>query len=121
MAEEKNTNPLGNLDEDTQKKIQELQFLEQNFQQFLAQKNAFSMELNETDYVIKEVEKTSGEVSRIVGNSVVIKSTKEEILKDMKKKKELIEKRMEELDKQEKSFSERIEKLREEVMKKIQG
>jgi len=85
------------------------------------QKNAFSMESNETDYIIKEVEKTEGEISRIIGNQVVIKSTKEEILKDMKKKQELIKTRMKTIDEQEKQFSERIEQIRDEVMKKIQG
>jgi len=114
-------NPLSNLDEETQQKIQQLQMMEQSFQQLLMQKNAFSMESNETDFIIKEVEKTKGEVSRIIGNQVVIKTTKEDILKDMKKKKELIDTRMKTIDEQEKQFSEQIEKIREEVMKKIQG
>lgn len=114
-------NPLASLDEDTQKKIQELQMMEQQFQQFLMQKNAFSMELNETDYIIKEVEKTKGEISRIIGNQVVIKTTREEILEDMKNKKRLIETRMKSLNEQEKDFSKGIEEIREEVMKKIQG
>ena len=124
MAEEKPQapgNPLANLDQETQQKIQELQMLEQSFQQLLMQKNAFSMESNETDFIIKEVEKTEGEVSRIIGNQVVIKSTKEAILEDMKKKKELIDTRMKTIDEQEKQFSEKIESIREEVMKKIQG
>ena len=123
MAEKSKTptNPLANLDEETQRKIQELQMLEQSFQQLLMQKNAFSMEANETDYIIKEVEKTEGEISRIIGSQVVIKSTKEKILEDMKKKKELISTRMKTIDEQEKQFSERIEKIRDEVMKKIQG
>ena len=127
MAEECNdpthnhTNPLANLDQETQAKIQELQMMEQSFQQLLMQKNAFSMEANETDLIIKEVEKTSGELSRIIGNQVVIKTTKEEILKDMKSKKKLIETRMKSIDEQEKEFSEKIEAIREEVMKKIQG
>ena len=115
------TNPLANLDEETQQKIQQLQMMEQTFQQLLMQKNAFSMEQNETDFIIKEVEKTEGEVSRIIGNQVVIKSTKEAILKDMKKKKELIDTRMKTIDEQEKEFSEKIESIRNEVMKKIQG
>ena len=115
------TNPLANLDEDTQRKIQELQMLEQSFQQLLMQKNAFSMESNETDFIITEVEKTEGEVSRIIGNQVVIKSTKEAILEDMKKKKELLATRTKAIDEQEKQFSEKIESIREEVMKKIQG
>ena len=114
-------NPLANLDEETQQKIQQLQMMEQTFQQLLMQKNAFSMEQNETDFIIKEVEKTEGEVSRIIGNQVVIKSTKEAILEDMKKKKELIDTRMKTIDEQEKEFSEKIESIRNEVMKKIQG
>jgi prefoldin beta subunit len=124
MAEDesnKNPNPLSNLDEDTQRKIQELQMMEQGFQQLLMQKNAFSMESNETDLIVKEVEKTEGEVLRIVGGQVVVKSTKEEILAEMKKKKELIDTRLKAIDEQEKQFSEKIEETREEVMKKIQG
>jgi len=126
MAEKPKTpevpvNPLANLDQETQQKIQELQMMEQGFQQLLMQKNAFSMESNETDFIITEVEKTKGEVSRIIGNQVVIKTTKEEILADMKKKKELIDTRMKTIDEQEKEFSEKIEAVREEVMKKIQG
>ena len=122
MATKKQTtNPLATLDEETQQKIQQLQMMEQTFQQLLMQKNAFSMEANETDYIIKEVEKTEGEVSRIIGNQVVIKSTKEAILEDMKKKQELIKTRMKTIDEQERQFSEQIESIRDEVMKKIQG
>ena len=60
--EEASGNPLANLDEETQQKIQQLQMMEQSFQQLLMQKNAFSMEANETDHIITEVEKTEGEV-----------------------------------------------------------
>jgi prefoldin beta subunit len=115
-----NPNPLANLDEETQQKIQQLQMMEQSFQQLLMQKNAFSMEANETDFIIKEVEKTKGEVSRIIGNQVVIKATKEEILEDMENKKKLIDTRMKSIDEQEKEFSQKIEEIRKEVMEKIQ-
>ena len=113
-------NPFASLSPETQQKIQELQMLEQSFQQLLMQKNAFSMEKNETDYIVKEVGKTTGEVSRIVGGQVVIKSSKEEVLEDMKNKQKLINTRLESIEKQEKEFSENIEKLREEVMKEIE-
>ena len=116
-----NPNPLANLDEETQQKIQQLQMMEQSFQQLLMQKNAFSMEATETDFIIKEVEKTKGEVSRIIGNQVVIKATKEEILEDMKNKKKLIDTRMKSIDEQEKEFSQKIEEIRKEVMEKILG
>jgi len=114
-------NPFANLDEDTQTKIQELQSLEQAFQQVMMQKNAFNLENNETDMILDEVEKSEGEVMRILGGQVAIKSTKENILKDMKRKKELISTRLKAIDKQEKDISEQSEKLRDEVMKKIQG
>lgn len=114
-------NPFGNLDEDTQRKIQELQMLEQSFQQLLMQKNAFSSESTETDHIIAEVNKSEGEISRIIGNQVVIKSTKEKILEDMENKKKLLDTRMKTIDEQEKEFSEKIESIRDEVMKKIQG
>lgn len=114
-------NPLANLSPEIQAKIQELQMMEQSFQQLMQQKNAFSMESTETDYIIKEVEKTEGEVSRIVGGQVVIKTTKEEIIETMNNKKKLIETRMESIEKQEKEFSEKIETVREEVMKSIQN
>jgi chaperonin cofactor prefoldin len=95
--------------------------MEQTFQQLMQQKNAFSMEKNETDYVVKEVEKTEGQVSKIVGGQVVIKSTKEEILEDMKNKQKLIDKRMESIENQEKEISERMESLRKEVMDELQS
>ena len=112
-------NPLANLDEETQRQIQELQILEQSFQQLIMQKQAFQMESTETDHILKEVEKTDGEVSKIIGNQVVIKTTKEKILEEMKHKKELIDVRLKKLDEQEKEFSKRIESIRDEVMKKI--
>ncbi|MCH7850961.1 MAG: prefoldin subunit [Nanoarchaeota archaeon] len=115
------TNPLANLDEETQGKIQEMQMLEQTFQQLLMQKNAFSMESNETELIIKEVEKSKGEISRIIGSQVVIRSTKEKILEEMKTKKELIKTRSIAIDKQEKELSEKLDSLREEIMAKIQA
>ena len=112
--------PLSNLDKETQQKIRELQVLEQNFQQLLMQKNAFSMEADEVNYVLAELKKTKGEVSRIVGNMVIIKSTKEEIKKELEKKKGLIEIRMKSIEEQEKVFNDRIENLRKEIMEKIE-
>tara|TARA_Y100000034_G_scaffold136715_1_gene215143 strand:+ start:7730 stop:8143 length:414 start_codon:yes stop_codon:yes gene_type:complete len=112
-------NPFANLDEETQKQIQELQILEQSFQQLVMQKQAFQMEENETEHIVKEVEKAEGEISKIIGNQVVVKSTKEKVLEEMKHKKELIDLRLKNIDKQEKEFSTKIESIRDDVMKKI--
>jgi prefoldin beta subunit len=114
-------NPFGNLDADTQSKIQELQMMEQSFQQLAMQKNAFNMEASETEHVINEVEKSEGEIMRIVSGQVAIKSTKEKVLEEMNKKKELIDIRMKDMEKQEGEFNKRVESLREEIMGKING
>jgi chaperonin cofactor prefoldin len=56
---------------------------------------------------------------RILGNQVVIKSTKKEILEDMKHKKELLTKRMNNLSEQEKQFNDQVNLLKDEIMKQI--
>jgi len=117
MADE---NPLANLDKETQHKIQEMQILEQNFQQLLQQKQAFSYEVNETDNALKQLEKAEGDVFKIVGSQIMIKSTKEELDKEMKHKKELLDLRLKNIEKQEKDFTEKLESLRKEIMEKIQ-
>lgn len=114
-------NPLDNLSPEIQAKIQELQSMEQSFQQLMQQKNAFSMEATETDYIMKEVGEAEGEISRIIGGQVIVKTTKEAFLETMEHKKKLIETRMNSINDQEKEFSEKIEAVREEVMSSIQG
>jgi prefoldin beta subunit len=112
-------NPFENLDEDTQRKIQEMQIFEQNFQQLLMQKQTFNFELNETDYALEELKKAEGEVFKVVGNQIIVKSTKDNLEKELIHKKELIELRLKNIDKQEKEFSEKLNALREELIKKI--
>ena len=117
-CEHSHDNPFAQLDEETQREIQEIQMLEQNFQQLMMQKQAFQYESNETETALDEVKKSDGDVFRIVGQ-VVIKSTKEKIEKDLSHKKELIDLRLKNMEKQEEEFSKRIEQLREKIMKKI--
>ncbi len=112
-------NPFENLDQETQAKIQEAQMMEQSFQQILQQKQMFSMELNETDFALKELASAEGEVFKIVGGQIVIKTDKAKLTEELKKKNELIAKRLDSIDKQEKEFSEKMDSLREEIMAKI--
>ena len=111
--------PFASLDEKTKIQIQELQILEQNFQQLLMQKQAFSMELNETDYALKELDKSDEEVFKIVANQIIVKSSKDKLKKELAHKKELLDLRLKNIEKQEKEFSDKINTIRDEVMKKI--
>jgi prefoldin beta subunit len=107
------------FDDETRAAIQEIQMLEQNFEQLMQQKHLFNMESSETDLAAKEVEKSEGDVFKLVGGQVIIKTSKDKLLVDLKKKKELIDIRMKSIEGQEKEFTDRMEMLRKEILSKI--
>jgi len=106
------------LDEQTQQKIQEMQILEQNMQGLLMQKQAFQIELNETENALNEIKETKEDVFKLIGQ-IMIKTNKERLEKELTKKKELLTLRLNSIEKQEKEFSNHLEDLRKEVMSKI--
>jgi len=106
------------IDEETARKIQEMQIMEQQLQNLLLQKQNFQIELNETINAEEEVKKTKGDVYKIVGQ-VMVKSAKKDIEVELSKKKEIIELRIKSIEKQEKFLSEQLSKNRDEILKKI--
>jgi prefoldin beta subunit len=106
------------VDKETQEKIQELQAHEQNLHGLLMQKQAFQMELTETENALGEISKTEGDVFKMVGQ-IMIKSDKTKVEEDLKKKQELLSLRLKSIDEQESGMSKQAEELRAEVMKKI--
>ena len=52
-------------------KIQQMQFMEQNLQSILMQKQAFQMEISETTSALNEVEKSKDDVYKIVGQLMI--------------------------------------------------
>jgi prefoldin beta subunit len=106
------------VDQETEKNIKELQMFEQNLQSILMQKQAFQLELSETDNALAELEKSSEDVYKIVGN-IMVKYSKAPLLKDLNQKKDLLSLRLKSLDSQEKSIAETAEDLRNKVLSKI--
>ena len=107
-----------NIDKETQEKIQELQNYEQTIQSMMMQKQAFQIELSETENALEEITKSKDDVFKLVGN-IMIKSDKTLIEKELKQKKELLALRLKSIEKQETDIGKEAEELREEVMKKI--
>ncbi|MEM0465807.1 MAG: prefoldin subunit beta [Candidatus Pacearchaeota archaeon] len=107
-----------NIDKETQEKIHELQSFEQNIQSLLIQKQAFQMELSETENALSEIIKTKDDVYKMIGN-IMIKTSKENIKKELEQKKELLLLRLKSIENQEEKISKKADELREEVMKKI--
>ncbi len=107
------------IDEETNKKIQDLQLLEQNFQNILMQKQTFQIESNETITALEEVEKAQKDVFRVLGQ-IMVKADKNDLKKELKGKKELLDLRMKAIEKQELSMREQIERLRGDIVNKLQ-
>jgi prefoldin beta subunit len=99
---------------DSQEQIQRLQFLDQNMQQVVAQKQQYQVQLLELENAIKELE-TSPNAYKIIGN-IMVASDKETLKKDLEEKRELAELRVKTFEKQEQQLKEKSEALREEVL-----
>lgn len=96
-------------------KAQEIQFLEQNMQNILLQKQAFQMELSETQEALKEVKNSKDEVFRIVGQ-IMIKSDREKVIEELSSKEKILDLRLKSLEKQESSLEEKLVSLRKELL-----
>lgn len=99
---------------DQQEKIQQLQLIEQNLQNLLAQKQQFQSQMFELDGALKEID-ASPQVYKIVGGIMVL-TEKEKLKKDLSEKKELVELRISSIEKQEKQFKDKAKTIQEEVL-----
>jgi|SRR3989344_2759661 len=106
------------IDGTTQNKIQEIQILEQNLHNLILQKQAFQIELNETENASSEIERTKEDVFKIISN-IMIKTEKNKLKEELNRKKELLNLRLKSIDSQEDEFSKQLEELRKEIMKKL--
>lgn len=103
------------VDKQTEQKIGQLQLMEQNLQNFLIQKQTFQTQLFEIDNALQELEKTKDKTYKIVG-TVMIASKKEDLIKELKDKKSVVELRIKSLEKQEKTLKEKASQIQTEVM-----
>ncbi len=99
-------------------KIQQIQFLEQNIQGILMQKQSFQMEMNETISALKEIEKSKEDVYKVIGQ-IMIKLPREKIVEDLKNKEKILKVRIESLENQENSLNKQLNEIKEEVLSSI--
>ncbi|MFA4952936.1 MAG: prefoldin subunit [Candidatus Pacearchaeota archaeon] len=97
--------------------FQEMQIIEQNLQNLLLQKQAFQMELLETQSALKEIEESGDEVFKLIGQ-IMIQTEKKKIKGELENKKKLLELRTKNFERQESLLTEKMEKIREEIMSK---
>jgi len=100
---------------DKNEKMHEMQILEQNLQNLLLQKQAFQIELTETQSALKEIENSKDEVFKIIGQ-LMIKTEKSKIKEELSNKEKILSLRTKTFEKQETSLMERLNTLRDEIM-----
>ncbi len=99
--------------ENKERQIQEIQILEQNLHNLLLQKQAFQMEISETQAAKKEI-KNSEDVFKVIGQ-LMIKAEKEKVEEELLNKEKLLDLRIKSIEKQETSLAEKLESLKKEV------
>lgn len=104
-------------DKDLQEKVNKLQLIEQNLNNFLAQRQQFQTQLFELDNALKEM-KTSSKTFKIIG-SIMVAAEPAELEKDLSQKKELMELRISSIDKQERQLRDKAKDLQEEVLSRV--
>ena len=108
---------MAEVSKDSEKKLGQLQMLEQSMQNFLMQKQQFQLQQVEIESALKELEKVN-EAYKIVGNIMVL-SKKDDLIEDLKSKKEVVGLRIKNMEKQESQLREKASKLQNEVLKEM--
>ena len=108
---------MGDVSKETEKKINQLQMMEQSMQALTMQKQQFQLQQVEIESALKELENVN-DAYRIVGNIMVL-SKKDDLKSDLNSKVEIIGLRIKNLEKQENQFREKSSKLQGEVLKEL--
>jgi len=109
---------MGELPPQIQNMLAQLQQLQQQLQMVVTQKAHLENSLKETESAIQEIEKVSEDtpIFKAVG-TILVKTNKNDVLKELKEKKDTFEVRIKALERQEERLRERIQ----ETQKKIQS
>ena len=108
---------MAELSKETEQKIEQLQMLEQNLRTFTVQRQQFQAQLLEIESALTEIE-GSKEAFKIIGG-IMISAPKDDLKKDIAKKKEVLELRIKALEKQEEKIKEKAASTQKEVLKEM--
>ncbi len=105
-----------------QEQLVRLQQLQQTLQSVVTQKQQLELELSETDKALAELEKSTDEtpVYKSVG-SILVKSNRQNLLTELKDRKEILTTRVTVLGKQEDRTRERLKEVQEKLQERLQG
>ena len=99
-------------------KLEQFEALRQTLYAILVQKQRLKQHYDEIENAINELEKMGEDkkIYKLIGN-IMVEKNKDELLNELKEKKEILEIRIQSLEKQEKSLQEKLEKIQLELEK----
>lgn len=109
---------MADMSKETEQKIAQLQIMEQNLQNLMAQRQNFQSQLMEVENALTEVTGAKAPVYKIVGN-IMISAEKDSLKKDLTSRKEVLDLRLKSLQKQEDALKEKAEALQGDVVKEL--
>ena len=106
------------MEANIESEISKLQLLEQNLKGIEMQKQNVQLQLFESENSLKELESYEGKPFKIVG-PVMIESNKDDLVKDLKEKIDLLKVRSESMGKQETSLKKEFEEIQARIMENL--
>jgi prefoldin beta subunit len=100
--------------------LKKYQSIQQELENIAIQSSAIQQALTEYEEALKEMEKSSGKIYKLVG-SLLIETTKEEARKEINEKKEELSLRLEMLKKRNEKLLQMEKELREKIQKESKG
>jgi len=114
------SNELSELPPQVQQRLLRLQQLQQTLQGVLTQKQQLEMELTEVEQALGELEKLTGNATiyKSIG-SLLVKSEKGKVTKDLNERKELLDMRVNVLGKQEERLRGQVKELQTKLQRDL--
>ena len=116
QAKDKSQEIEGSIMAESDKKIQDMQIIEETLHNILLQKQAFQMDLSETISAIGEVKNSKDDLFKIIGQ-IMLKTSKSKILEELENKERILNLRIKSLEKQENTLNEKFSSIRDEIFK----
>jgi len=105
------------MERESENLLNQAQIYQQQIQTVMAQKSAFTMELNEIKKALEELEKTNEKSVFKLSGPLLIKVDTKDVKKDFSEKEIAINLRIKTMERQEQKLKEKIEGMREKIMK----
>ena len=110
---------MASAQSETTERVNQLQIAEQTMQTYLQQKQNFQTQQLEVESALKELENTTDSY-KIIGN-IMVKSSKDDLVKELDSKLEMLSVRIKAIEKQEEKLKEKTEELQKEILSGIEN